>query len=111
MKRPFLLTITLTLILLSVPTFASDKPSQLFLKTHCSRCHGAEKQKSERRFDTLPKTIASSDDLERYQEILDQLNLQSMPPEDEPQPSNAERLAVVESLTKEITEARPSADP
>lgn len=77
-----------------------------FLQEHCLKCHGGKKQKADRRFDDLPSQIKSLEDLERYQEIIDQLNLTSMPPEDEPQPSSEERAKVIEDLTKELTRAR-----
>ncbi|HIG27843.1 MAG TPA: DUF1592 domain-containing protein, partial [Verrucomicrobiales bacterium] len=77
-----------------------------FLQSYCTDCHGAKKQKSDRRFDTLPAKIYSLDDLERYQEIVDQLNLFEMPPEDEDQPSDSERAAMITHLTKKISTAQ-----
>ena len=38
-----------------------------------------------------PAQIKKLEDLERYQEIVDQLNLGAMPPDDEDQPSKVER--------------------
>ena len=69
-------------------------------------CHGSEKQKADRRFDTLSAQISELDDLERYQEIVDQLNLSNMPPEDEPQPSAEERAKVIAHLTQKLKTAR-----
>ena len=46
---------------------------------------------------------------EQLQEILDQLNLATMPPEDEPQPSAAEVRRVVAHLTAALAEARQAA--
>ena len=77
-----------------------------FLTKHCARCHGGRVQKAERRFDTLPDRIGKLDDLERYQEIVDQLNLESMPPEGEPQPTAAERGKAIEELTQKLKIAR-----
>ena len=76
-----------------------------FLKTHCVHCHGADVQKAERRFDNLPDEIVELDDLERFQEIVDQLNLGSMPPEGELQPTTAARSRIVAILTRQITAA------
>ncbi len=84
----------------------ADDTKQTFLKKHCIRCHGSQKQKADRRFDTLPTQIRKIRDLERFQEIVDQLNLKSMPPEDEPQPSAEERAAAIAHLTRQITTAR-----
>lgn len=92
------------------PLLADDEPTadvfktQIapFLKTHCSKCHGAKKQNGERRFDTLPTSIDNSNTLADYQDILDQLNLGEMPPADEKQPSDKQRRMVVQWLTKNI---------
>lgn len=84
----------------------ADEPASAFLRKHCIRCHGSEKQKAECRFDTLPAQIRKLDDLERYQEIVDQLNLQNMPPEGESQPSIQERASVIAHLTRKLTTAR-----
>ena len=43
--------------------------------------------------------------MERYQEIVDQLNLQSMPPEGELQPSGEERARMIARLTQKIVSA------
>mgnify|MGYP001168155533 CR=1 FL=1 len=84
----------------------ADELISKFLKLNCVRCHGSEKQKADRRFDTLPVKIKALDDLERYQEIVDQLNLGNMPPEDESQPSAQERAKIIELLTLQIRSAR-----
>jgi len=95
-------------LLLSVVSSMAQaaEPTQAFLKQHCIRCHGSEKQKADRRFDTLPAEIKKLDDLERYQEIVDMLNLGDMPPEDEPQPTAGERARVIEHLTQKLAAAR-----
>ena len=84
----------------------ADERTKTFLKTHCIRCHGPQKQKADRRFDTLPARITKLDDLERYQEIVDLLNLGEMPPEDEAQPTPAERAAMIAHLTGQLKTAR-----
>ena len=76
-----------------------------FLKEHCIKCHGPDKQKADRRFDNLSATAGSIGELELWQEILDMLNLGDMPPEDEPQPSAAERAEMIASTTEFITES------
>ena len=102
----FRFTIALSLLSL-VPSLCVAAPLRdTFIRKHCIRCHGPEKQKSDRRFDTLPKTISSLADLERYQELVDQLNLQAMPPEEEPQPGDTERAAVINELTTAIAQGR-----
>ena len=85
---------------------AEGEITSTFLKQNCLRCHGSEKQKADRRFDNLPAQIKTLDDLERYQEIVDQLNLGLMPPEDEPQPSVQERADLIGHITKQLAMAR-----
>ncbi|MEO2033111.1 MAG: DUF1592 domain-containing protein, partial [Planctomycetaceae bacterium] len=97
--------LTLALLLASTSIANADDQTSAFLRTHCIRCHGSENQKSDRRLDTLPVRIGSLADLERYQEIVNQLNLGEMPPEDEPQPSADERAKMIDRLTQKITTA------
>ena len=46
-----------------------------FLKTYCYDCHNAEKQKGDRRFDTLEFPITDAHGVFEVQDIIDQLNL------------------------------------
>jgi len=94
------------LVLISVSSIVeADELTQAFLKKHCIRCHGSKEQSADRRFDTLSGQIRTIDDLERYQEIVDQLNLQNMPPEDEVQPTDESRAKFIAHLTQEIATA------
>ncbi|MEC8410426.1 MAG: DUF1587 domain-containing protein, partial [Planctomycetota bacterium] len=96
-----------TAILLSVVAVAdANESTQNFLKENCIRCHGSQTQKADRRFDDLPNVIQNLTDLERYQEIVDQLNLEEMPPEDEPQPTAGDRAKAIAQLTDMIGEAQ-----
>ena len=104
---PLLIFALMALAPVAPGSFAiADETTQAFLRTHCIRCHGSERQKADRRFDTLPNQIMSLDDLERYQEIVDQLKLESMPPEDEPQPSADERSSTIARLTRRLADAQ-----
>ena len=89
----------------TVGPIAAEQNAAAFLEKYCIQCHGDQKQKADRRFDTLSSKIETLDDLGRYQEVVDQLNLESMPPEGKPQPSPGERLAMIDSLTRRIKNA------
>lgn len=102
MKR-FCLVFALFILSLSVH---AELP-RTFLKNYCFKCHGPEKQEAHRRFDQLPPAITKLEELESWQEILDQLNLGDMPPEKEKQPAKTEVLAVIKSITESIAEAHP----
>jgi hypothetical protein len=80
-----------------------------FLNSYCTRCHGPQAQKADRRFDELSFTSTNADDAELLQDILDQLNLAAMPPEDEKQPSETELKRVVARLTTILETAREEA--
>jgi hypothetical protein len=99
-------TILLACLTLVNSAQANDNHISLFLEKHCLQCHGTEKQKADRRFDNLPTEISTLNDLERYQEIVDQLNLGSMPPEDEPQPTNGAQAKTIAQLTEKLAVAR-----
>ena len=77
-----------------------------FVSKYCYHCHGDEKQKADRRFDHLGASIENFRQQELWQEILDQLNLGEMPPEDEKQPSEAEKLAIIDTITQGIAKSR-----
>ena len=55
----------------------------------------------------MPPAITKLEELESWQEILDQLNLGDMPPEKEKQPTKPEVLAVIKSITESIAEGHP----
>jgi hypothetical protein len=55
--------------LLPTTLLAGDETA--FFKTHCIRCHGSEKPKSDLRFDTLSATISPATDLGRYQSVAE----------------------------------------
>jgi len=86
---------------------AAEHPSaKTFLDTYCTSCHGAEKQKGERRFDQLKLPAKDLEAVIDLQDIIDQLNLGDMPPKKAKQPTEAERKALVASLTEAVSIAR-----
>lgn len=91
-----------------VSAIASDTEVQPlpFIEKYCIACHGEEKQKGKRRFDNLSTAINDFESLELWQEIVDQLNLGEMPPEDEPNPSDRERQAMIAFTSNMLREAR-----
>ena len=101
-----ILTCVALVLVASLTAIGSDKEVSAFLTNHCVQCHGAKTQKADRRFDRLPTTIAKLDDLERYQEIVDQLNLGTMPPEGAKQPSPEQRARIITFLTQKLESAR-----
>jgi Protein of unknown function (DUF1592)/Protein of unknown function (DUF1588)/Protein of unknown function (DUF1587)/Protein of unknown function (DUF1585)/Protein of unknown function (DUF1595)/Planctomycete cytochrome C len=80
-----------------------------FLAKHCISCHGPEEQNADRRFDQLSFDFSNPQNGKLLQDVLDQLNLGQMPPEDEPQPTTEEVRKVVRALTATLAEARGAA--
>ena len=106
-----LFTFAALAVLLFSTLGAADSPEELqaFLKNYCIKCHGSEKQKGDRRFDALKGDLTLLEEAEAFQEILDQLNLAEMPPEDERQPDPDELRRVVAHLTEALAVARENA--
>lgn len=66
-----------------------------FFTAHCVRCHGPEKQKAELALHTIPGDLSRDGNVELWETILERLESGEMPPENEPQPIDADRAAVV----------------
>ncbi len=86
--------------------FAGPPEVQHFLTTFCNDCHGAAKQKGDRRFDELKLPATKVDTLIDLKDILDQINLGDMPPKKARQPSAEELKAFVEQATLALTQGR-----
>ena len=86
---------------------AEDARLRTFLSTYCYECHGAEKQKGDRRFDTLSLQVEKADTLIDLQDIIDQLNLGEMPTDKaKKHPGEAEVREAVAKLTQLVAEGR-----
>ena len=100
-------------LLVSIRAVAAADPHQdqlqPFVAKYCLHCHGEKTQKGDRRFDEWFAPGAGPRDAELLQEMLDQLNLAAMPPEDAKQPSVAEIQRVVNYLTVTLAKARAAA--
>ena len=73
-----------------------------FIKQYCLECHTSKKPDAEIQFDKY-KTVASIDaDAKTWQKVLEMLQSSAMPPDDKPQPKDAERKQVIEWIEKTI---------
>ncbi|PHS04510.1 MAG: hypothetical protein COA78_16490 [Blastopirellula sp.] len=97
------------MLLPSTLTYAQESNPNInlkvFLNKHCIRCHGAEEQKGDRRFDLIQTDLHGEETLKQWQEILDAINLGEMPPEDEPQASVDQVKHFVGELTQQLRAA------
>jgi cytochrome c553 len=105
---PSLLCLTLTVaVSCSSPARAADQGTfensvKPLLATYCVNCHGMAKQKGDRRFDQLTGEIPDDSTLVDFQDMLDQLNLGEMPPNNARQPTKEERQKAIAWLTSKI---------
>ncbi|MEX2216923.1 MAG: DUF1588 domain-containing protein [Phycisphaeraceae bacterium] len=91
----------------AAPLSDFDQLAKPFLTEHCIHCHGPKKQKGEVRLDTLD-TLALPAQIDLLNKIQEQLFLVTMPPEDEAQPSAAERARLVDWVSKELHKHKAS---
>jgi mono/diheme cytochrome c family protein len=76
-----------------------------FLKQHCQRCHDAQGMSSGIRVDQLDASLQERH-LKLWDAVRKQLVAEAMPPEDEPQPTSAERRQMVEWIEQALNVAR-----
>lgn len=77
-----------------------------FLDHYCLQCHDADSFEGDRDFASFSLPLTDESDLITADEIIDQLTLRVMPPLDAEQPSDDERLAMVQTLRASIAGAR-----
>ncbi|HRH98787.1 MAG TPA: DUF1587 domain-containing protein, partial [Prosthecobacter sp.] len=82
------------------------EPFDAFLKTHCIRCHGPEKEKGDLRIDQLSRDFKLGADTHHWAEVIEQVNSGEMPPKKEKKPTQEEIAAFVSSLDARIKEGK-----
>lgn len=75
-------------------------------KSHCTKCHDADKQKGKVRLDDLSFNITDIETAERWQKILNALNSGEMPPEDEDPLPNDAKTELLDDLANTMVAAR-----
>jgi hypothetical protein len=95
----------------AAPAVTFDGHVRPFLATYCFSCHGHEKQKGDRRFDQFTGDIPDDNALIDWQDVLDQLNLAEMPPQEAKQPTTGERKQAIAWLTARIEQHRREKKP
>jgi hypothetical protein len=76
-----------------------------FFEANCIDCHGPKKSKGKITLHTLDGGFSSAEGMEHWETILDMLESGEMPPEDEPQPSEEDRAAVVKWIDSGLRES------
>ena len=89
---------------------AAPSPAAFF-EQHCTKCHGAEKQKGEVRLDTLGAPTAKGVNAATWQAVLEVLEAGDMPPKKEPRPDAAAVAAAVASIADALAKSADRAAP
>ena len=77
-----------------------------FFEQHCITCHNSSDQSGDRDFEELSLLQTDVETQLLVQEIIDQITLGSMPPDDMEQPTDEERLGVIRALTTSLQSMR-----
>ncbi len=81
-----------------------------FLTQFCVKCHGAQKPKGKVVLHEVSPDLLAGKDNDTWSKVLDQLTLGDMPPEDEKQPTAAQRHRVVAWIKGELGKAGESVE-
>ena len=100
----FILPLSCVLTLHAVPDF--EREVRPFLKQHCYSCHDAKKEKGGVRFDSIGPVSQKPEFAQTWQEVREQLLKGEMPPEEKPQPSAAQKQAIVAWIDAELERAQ-----
>lgn len=73
------------------PDLATFKSISGLMRKHCVACHGTDEQEGDVRLDTIDGDIVNGKSVSLWKDVLHRLETGEMPPEDEPQPTDAER--------------------
>ena len=95
----------LLLAIVSATAASYEKAVRPLLQRYCVNCHGPKKAKAELRIDQLNPDLVKGHDAEHWEEVLNNLNIGDMPPEDEPQPTPAEREIMTTWVAQQLRHA------
>lgn len=95
----------------TVPLFAEEPADQSqrvskLLGKFCLQCHDVETADGEREFESFSLPIKTEHQLITADEIIDQMTLRKMPPQDADQPTDDERLELIGALRDSIQASR-----
>ena len=90
-----------------LPSVELNKNFKTFVNLYCIKCHGAKKNKSEVRLDTLSTSIDNPATAQLWRDVLDVLNVGDMPPEEASETPDDKALAeAIGHLTDDLMKAR-----
>lgn len=84
----------------------ADRFVSEFMGRYCLECHDSGVQKGDRDFEEFALPLKNIADLISAKDVIDQITLKDMPPDKSEQPTDAERLALLQALRDGTTAAR-----
>ncbi len=81
-----------------------------FFEQHCLRCHGPSQAKGDLRLDQLDVELARPAIFERWRQIVERVQADEMPPENEPRPAPEQTSDFVKRLTVRLDAAAAKHD-
>jgi len=111
---PFHFLALLVVFALSAGTHAAEpfsKAGVAFLEKNCTSCHGAEKHKADLTLHQYRDDVSLLKQRKKWKQILEAVQKGDMPPDDKPQPSDAEKRAFIESAKAVFANYDKSAKP
>jgi mono/diheme cytochrome c family protein len=73
-----------------------------FIKQYCLECHTSKKPDEEIQFDRYKDAASVEADAKTWQRVLEMLHASAMPPDDKPQPSEAQRKQIIAWIEQTI---------
>ena len=86
-----------------------DAKVRPLLNEFCGKCHGAEKAKGEVNLAKFGDVASIHRDPKLWRNVLTQINERTMPPENKPQPSDAQRAMLIEWIQHTLNNPDPAA--
>jgi len=83
-----------------------DQQVKPLLQTYCVRCHGSKKTEAKIRFDNIDPDIVTGEHSGKWEDVREAFNSGEMPPEDQRQPTPAERDVITRWLDAEFKKAK-----
>jgi len=78
-----------------------------YFKNHCIKCHGPDDEEGSLRVDKIIPNLDDEYTLSHLQNIIDEITVENMPPEEEPLPDSQDTIEIINILTnieKEVKE-------
>jgi hypothetical protein len=84
------------------PTVVFESFAMQFFDNNCVSCHGEKNQKGDLTLHDIKMEFASAEAGQRWMDVLNQLETREMPPEDEKQPTQADRRNMISGIRNQF---------